>query len=151
MVENFYEINSATYAIIPNGNKGSLIINEEEDFPVEMIPTKIVNENCKNFGSSLIGRQEGTKKLINISYKAPIIVCETSEIIFFPTSSPRFKDCIWISLNNLKNYYKENDDTILIFKNNKQLKLRVSFYTVENQIFKATMLAAKLFKIKQGK
>lgn len=148
-MDNCYEINRATYAIIPEKDDHSLVIEEEKNFTVEKNPTKIVNESCKNFGSSLIGRQEGTKKLINISYKAPIIISETSEIIFFPTSSPRFKDCIWISLNNIKNYYKENNNTIIIFKNNKQLKLSTSFYTVENQIFKATMLASKLFKIKQ--
>lgn len=146
-----YEINRSTYAIIPTENSFSTVLAEDNNYTVEKLPTKIVDDSCKNFGSSLNGRQEGTKKLINISYKAPIIVCETSEIIFFPTSSPRFKDCMWISLNNIKNYYKEDNYTVLEFKNGKKLKLEVSFYTVENQIFKATMLASKLFKLKQEK
>lgn len=150
-MDNSYEINNSTCAILPKDNEESYIIELENNYTVEKTPTKIVNDSCKSFGSSLIGRQEGTKKLLNISYKAPIIVCEASELIFFPTSSPRFKDCCWISLNNIKNYKKENNHTIIEFTNDKKIKLEVSFYTLENQIFKATMLASKLFKIKQGK
>ena len=150
-MENNYEISNLTCAILPINDNISHVIDLDKEYTVEKSPTKLVNESCKNFGSSLIGRQEGTKKLLNISYKAPIIVCEASEIIFFPTSSPRFNDCSWISLNNIKNYYKDKDEVIIEFTNGKSIKISVSFYTLENQIFKATMLASKLFKIKQGK
>lgn len=150
-MENTYEINSATCAILPKEDEKSFVIELDNSYIINNEPTKIVNDSCKNFGSSLIGRQEGTKKLLNISYKAPIIVCEANELIFFPTSSPRFKDCIWISLNNIRNYYKDGSHTIIEFSSGKKMKLSISFYTLENQIFKATMLASKLFKIKQGK
>jgi phytoene dehydrogenase-like protein len=64
-----------------------------------------MEESCEFFGSSLIGRQKGTTKLIGITHKAPIIIEETREIIFFPTTSPRLSCCSWISLKNIEKYY----------------------------------------------
>ena len=64
----------------------------------------IIKRSCEYFGSSYNGRHEGTKKLIGISHKAPIIIEESKNLIYFPTSSPRLLDCVWIGLNNIKDY-----------------------------------------------
>ena len=40
-------------------------------------------------------------------------------IIFFPTTSPKSKNCIWISYNNVERYVKENDYTKIYFKGGK--------------------------------
>ena len=98
-----YEINDDTLAIIPIDEYRSKVIEKSRSFIVEQPPMRIIDKSCRYFGSSYQGRFLGTKNLIGISHKAPIIIEETREIIFFPTNSPRQYNCAWISLKNLQN------------------------------------------------
>lgn len=143
-----YEINSSTIAILPVEENISRVIELEDSFLVHLSTTEIIDESCKFFGSSYVGRQEGTKNLIGVNYKSPIIVEETLELIFFPTASPRVQECMWISLNNIENYYKENLSTFINFKNGKKLELGISYGSLENQILRATRLESILRKRK---
>lgn len=143
-----YEINSSTIAIIPVEQKVSKVIELDNSFLVNRSTSEIIDESCKYFGSSYLGRHEGTKNLIGVNYKSPIIVEETLELIFFPTASPRLEACMWISLNNIENYYKEDLCTYISFKNGKQLELEISYGSLENQILRATRLESMLRKRK---
>lgn len=102
-----YEINGNTLAIIPLTKNTSKVIEAEQEIIVEKGSTEIIDESCRYFGSSYNGRFEGTKEILGVSYKSPIIVEESREIIFFPTTSPRISDCHWISLNNIDDYKKK--------------------------------------------
>lgn len=147
MLDN-YEITKSTLAIIPIDSKRCEVIEDEDEFVINKNSTKIIDDSCKFFGSSLNGRHEGTKNLIGVNYKAPIIVEETSEIIFFPTNSPRISDCTWISLNNLENYKKNNGKTKVCFKNGKEIEVNVSYGSLENQVLRSTRLESILRKRK---
>lgn len=146
-MKEIYEINRGTLALIPINDALTQVVELDNSFYVENSVQKIIDNSCKNFGSSFLGRSEGTKALIGINYKAPIIISELNSIIFFPTISPRSEKCCWISLNNLIDYKKESDSTIINFNNNRQIKLDVSSFIIENQIYKATMLDYKLRKL----
>lgn len=146
-----YEISAETIAIIPiNANK-TKIIEKSNYFIVSKPAIKIMEESCEFFGSSLLGRQKGTNNLIGITHKAPIIIEETKSIIFFPTTSPRLTKCQWISLNNLEDYKKLDKKTLLLFKNNINLELNMSFGIIDNQILRATRLESVLRKRKVNK
>lgn len=145
-----YEINSSTLAILAVDNKISKVIEEEEEFLVNESTIKIIDKSCKFFGSSYFGRFEGTKHLIGISYKSPIIIEETKNIIFFPTASPRISDCSWISLNNITSYDKIKNKTKLTFSNGYNLELDISYNILENQILRATRLDSVIRKRKIG-
>ena len=99
-----YEINKSTLAVLPIDESSSRVLEEEAEYIVNKSTTDVINDSCKYFGSSYKGRNEGTKSLIGGNYKLPILIEESREIIFFPTSSPKLEECAWISLNNLKNY-----------------------------------------------
>ena len=146
-METNYEINKGTLALIPVSADITQVIEIDDSFFVGCSITKIVETSCRSFGSTYLGRTEGTKALIGINYKAPIIISESNNIIFFPTASPRCDSCCWISLNNINNFKKEDKDTIINFINNKQIKLNISSFVIENQIYKATMLESKLRKL----
>lgn len=146
---NQYEINRETIAIIPISESVSKIIEETETFLVNKNSTDIIDDSCKYFGSSYLGRHEGTKRLIGINYKSPIIVEETKEIIFFPTSSPRFNDCYWISLDKIINHYKSDRGSIIKFTNGDQIEINISSLSLENQILRATKLGSVLRKRKE--
>lgn len=136
-----YEIGCDTCAIIYNKADNSKIICEDDIFYINMNPNKIIDNSCQYFGSSYQGRLFGTKKMINVAIKAPIIIEESKEIIFFPTSSPRKKNCSWISFNNIKNYIKKDSkSTVIEFKNSKKIELPISYHIIENQITRCMKL-----------
>lgn len=141
---NEYEINQSTMAILYLKKGFSKVIEEEEEFIVSKDSTEIINESCKFFGSSYSGRFEGTKHLIGVNYKAPIIIVETHEIIFFPTSSPRFENCNWICLKKVNDYEKKDSNTVLSFKNGTKIELKVSYNSFENQILRSTLLESRM-------
>lgn len=78
-----YEINSDTLAIIPISDTSSKIIEKNDSFIVNKSATVVIDDSCKYFGSSYYGRHEGTKNLIGVSYKSPIVIEESRNIIFF--------------------------------------------------------------------
>lgn len=135
-----YEINKNTLALIPQDEETTMVYEKDDQFLVKQSSFTIINESCKYFGSSYIGRFDGTKSLVGYNYKAPILIEETSKMIFFPTTSPRQSNCAWISLNNIKRYLKIDKKSLIIFKNNKKIKVNISYSSLENQIFRATKL-----------
>lgn len=139
---NEYEVKVDTLAIIFHEKGVTQVIEKDGDFFTDIRPTIIIDNSCKYFGSSLSGRQEGTKKMIDVSHKAPIIVEESSNLIFFPTHSPIHPNCSWISIKNLVHYRKSSNDrkTIVVFSNGISLEFDVRYGSLNNQILRAARL-----------
>lgn len=143
-----YEINDETLAIISSGYKLSKILESDNTYFISQNVQKIIDESCKYFGSSYIGRLEGTKKITGICSKSPIIIEESMELIFFPTHSPRNEKCSWINFNQLKKIENDAGKTKLIFNNNRIMNLDVSYYSLKNQYLRASLLQSLLHKRK---
>lgn len=141
-----YEINEKTLAILPFSNNKSIIYEDKDCYVLEKTVTKIMDASCRYYGSSIEGRQKGTASLTGITYKAPIIVSEENNVIFFPTTSPRLKECSWISLNNINKLYVKNNKIILEFLNKEKLELLISENIIKNQILKASLLESTIRK-----
>ena len=148
MIED-YEINKKTLALLSYENK-TKVIEEDCEFVVDKTPSAIMEDSCEYFGSSLEGRKQGTKNLIGITHKSPIIVEESQEIIFFPTASPRLKECSWVSLNNLKTHSKKDNKTNIKFDNEQEITLNVPYGIMDNQILRASLLENTLRKRKKN-
>lgn len=143
-----YEVNLNTLILLPIGSNVTKVIEKQDSFLVNKTPSQIIDESCRSFGSSYLGRHEGTKHLTGINYKAPIIVEETQSIIFFPTASPRFSKCAWVALNHVKNHIRYEEKSILYFHGGKNVELDISYGSLENQILRATKLESILRKKK---
>lgn len=135
-----YEINEGTLAILAK-NKKSLILEDDKKYVVDSLPFDVVDHSCKYFGSSYEGRKEGTKEILHINYKVPIIVDNSRNLIFFPTNSPISDDCSWLFLKSIKSI-KEGDfnTTDVIFNNGVSINIPVSKRTMDNQILRASRL-----------
>lgn len=144
----YYYINRATYAIVPIDKSVSKVYEGNKIYIVNKSSKDIISESCSYFGSSYQGRCDGSKKILNMNYKLPIVIDDFNNLIFFPTSSPRFGQCLWISLNNISSYLKNDDKSRLLFYNDVCLDLEISYYSLENQIFRATMLDSLMRKRK---
>ena len=139
-----YLIKENTYALIPNERK-TKVIEKESSILINETPVEVVSKNCIINGSSLEGRQRGSSYLIGTNHKPPIIVNDFKNIILIPTHSIRNKDCIWVNLNKILNYYPtDNNKIILEFKNNKKIVLNISFSKFDKQVLRATRLESVL-------
>ena len=136
-----YEINDETLAIMPDDVWKSMVLEDDYKYEVNKTPLEILDYSCKYFGSSYPGRKDGSKNILNSSYKLPILIEDTKNIIFFPTSSPLDDECTWISLSNIKDYRKVgNNKTEILFKNNKVITVNISYYSFNNQVMRASRL-----------
>ena len=137
-----YEINDETLAIMPGKDLwDSVVVEDDCNYEVKMKPLEIVDYSCKYFGSSYPGRKEGSKGILNSSYKLPILVEDTRNLVFFLTTSPIDDDCSWISLKNIKSYRRlDPNNTEVEFKNGKLLKVNISYNSFDNQVMRASRL-----------
>lgn len=78
-----YEINEETLAIMPDDVWSSMVLEDDFKYEVNKTPLEILDYSCKYFGSSYPGRKDGSKDILNSSYKLPILVEDTRNIIFF--------------------------------------------------------------------
>ncbi len=149
MILNSYEINSETLLIIPLGKSKSKVYEIDGEYIVNLSPLTIIKDSCLYFGSSYEGRREGTRTLLEVDMKVPIIIEDSRNIIFFPTSSCINKDSIWVSYQNLLKYSKLNEfSTVLYFKNNKNIKVDTKYNLIDNQIIRCIKLDTLLIKRK---
>ena len=143
-----YEIGSQTLAIVPLDEEVSRVYEEENEYIINRSSNSIIKDNCEFYGSSYEGRCVGTKSLTGIKTKYPIIIEESRNIIFFPTSSTRTKQSTWIALNKIKEIKQKNYKSQVEFKNKEKIELNISIYSLENQLVRATMLKSKLYERK---
>ncbi|GAB3790053.1 competence protein ComK [Virgibacillus kimchii] len=132
------EVTPETMAVIThrdrNGNIASQIFEEETKYIVAHSPTKVIEQACKFFGSSLKGRQEGTRDVCGINYKSPIAIDPLSGMYFFPTTSPLNTFCSWIGHSHIEHVKKAGKGTEIILKNTQRVYLHVSYGSIQNQI-----------------
>ena len=136
-----YEISRGTLAIVPNEKDCSLVYEDESRYIVKENPFQIMENSCKYFGSTYEGRRNGAKEILGAEYKVPIVVEDSNNLIIFPTTSPLSNDCAWISLKRVKNIEKiDQNNTKIIFDNEKEIIVNCSFRTIENQLSRAARL-----------
>ena len=146
-----YEINKGTLAIVPNEIDESLVYEDEERFLIHQSPFQIMEESCKYFGSTYEGRKDSAKAILGAEYKVPVIVEDTDNLIVFPTTSPKSEECIWISLKRVKSFEKiDSINTKVIFDNNREIIVPVSYRTLENQISRESRLDFMMRKRKSN-
>ncbi|HPE14819.1 MAG TPA: competence protein ComK [Bacilli bacterium] len=145
---NNYEINEETLIIMPISDKKSKVIEKSDEHIIDLTPNKIMENSCSYFGSSLMGRQNGSKYILGSNYKIPIVVEESKDIIFFPTTSPSLDNCHWIAVNNIKDIIKKERKTIIVFDNDQEIVIDIPYLSIQNQILRATRLNAILKKRK---
>jgi len=135
-----YEINEETMAVIPISYYQTLVKELENEYVIEKRAYEIMENSCEYYGSTYKGRLTAAKKILNSSYKIPIVIEESENIIFFPTKSSLLEDCSWINYNFIKKYEKNGKKVTITFKNNEKICVDMSKLSLENQISRSSML-----------
>ena len=141
-----YRVNDKTLAVLPKKKKKSRILENNKNYDLNISTHKVIEHSCEYFGVSYNSRVEGSSKFIKSRYKTPIIIEETSRLVFFPINSPTKKNALWVSYNNISEYFpcKNQRHTIIKFKNGYKMEVDVSFYSFNQQFLKASRLSAVL-------
>jgi len=135
-VEN-YIINNNTVAILKKKNK-TIIYDVENIRVINKNINKILNYNCNFYGSSLIGRKECAKKLLNIHYKIPIII--NNDIIFIQLNGIKDEECLFIAFNKIINYDFINNNLKIVCVNNYIFNNKISTNSFEKMIINSLKL-----------
>ena len=135
-----YEVNNDTVAVLGIDKSTSRVIENKKEYLVENNSYHIMDESCKYFGSSYLGRQEGSRQILGAKYKLPIVVEETSELIFFPIGSLEKSDCLWISLKWFKEVTGRGKKVYITLKNGKKIECKSSKESIQNQVMRASRL-----------
>src|SRR3954453_11568287 len=145
-----YEINPLTAAIVPlqYGSKlFSQIHQLDQEFYSPLKPLELIKMSCRLFGSGYEGRKEGSRQLIGVTHKIPIIIDATNIMYFFPTTSPNNPLCSWISHEHVLHYDKiDSTHTLVTFRNKKSLVIPISVYSFQNQMLRTSFLRTKLMQ-----
>ena len=141
-----YEINRDTCAIININNEVSKIIEKGDEYLLPKKSFEVMEDSCSYYGSSYEGRLNGTKMILGSNYKLPIIVEESNDIIFFPTSGRTKNNCSWISLNKIEKYEPCDGYTKVTFTGGKEIILKMTCSSFELQVLRATRLQNVLAK-----
>lgn len=145
-----YEINEETIAIIPENGDKTRIIEVSNDYVIDYSTFNIMEENCEYYGSTYEGRITAAKKILNFSYKLPLLIEESEKLIFFPTTSATSDQCCWINHNHVKQRVKSMGGTKVTFTNGLVEEFKISKLSFENQLLRASMLDSMISKrIKQ--
>lgn len=141
-----YEINKDTCAVININNEVSKIIEKKDEYLLPKKSFEVMEDSCAYYGSSYEGRLNGTKMILGSNYKLPIIVEETNDIIFFPTSGRTKNNCSWISLNKIEKYEPYNGYTKVTFQGGKEIIIAMACSSFELQVLRAARLQTLLTK-----
>ena len=141
-----YEINEETVALIPVNSHTTRVIELSKDYIVPQSAFTIMEENCEYYGSTYNGRIKAAQKILNFSYKLPLLVEETEKIIFFPTKASASSDCCWINPNFVTKREKCGKNIKVQFQNGIVEKFNMSKLSFENQLMRANMLDSMLTK-----
>jgi competence protein ComK len=145
-----YEMNPLTAAIVPL-QYGSKLFSQIHQLDQELYsplkPLELIKLSCRLFGSGYEGRKEGSRQLIGITHKIPIIIDATNRMYFFPTTSPTNPQCSWISHEHVLRYEEiDATNTLITFRNMKTLVIPISVYSFENQMLRTAFLQTKLMQ-----
>ena len=135
-----YEINGNTAAIVGLGKNNSKAIEDKRDYFINENSYSVMEHSCCYFGSNYNGRLAGSKSILGTKYKVPIIVEESNDLIFFPTTDIENPQCMWISIKWFDRVEEEGENTYIYLKNGKKIKTSISKYSIENQVLKSSKL-----------
>lgn len=133
-----YIINNDVLCFTQDVNKidNILIIEKNQKIIIEGNCLKFLKKCCKFYGHSYNLQRQFIIENFDYYIKTPIVLSKSKMIIFFPTTSPNSKECIWISYSNIDRYVKEDEYTKIYFKGGKVLKVSASYATIDSQITK---------------
>lgn len=106
----------------------------------------ILEHNCIVNGSTIKGRRDFAKEVLNSPIKLPIALIPHFDVYMLPTSSPKSLECVWISYYHVEKYEQRDDKTYIYFRDGTGMYVDISASTFHNQMIRTAHLIAQLNK-----
>lgn len=147
-----YNINDETLAVLPVNANNCEILEKHSNLIIKCSSLEVIEYSCEYFGVGYKSRVNCTYNFIKTRYKAPVVIEESSRIIFFPLTSPKKDTNLWVSYNNVLDYSpsKWKNETNVKFKNGISISVPVSYYVFNCQYCKAARLYSS-FEVRTAK
>jgi Genetic competence transcription factor len=137
-------VNGETMAILPFRKEHHLyakILETSGERIVPIRPVYVIDQSCRYYGSSFKGRVEGSKGLLGITKKLPIVIDPANSLYFFPTHSPARHQCAWFSHSHISRFMKTDSNcTEVIFRNGQKIVADISPSSFSHQFYKTAHL-----------
>lgn len=140
MIENEYEINQQTLAIIPAKqiDFDSIVIETKNTRHIKKTALQLIKTACYNDWTTYEGRRQAVMHHTNYIQKVPIPISMHNRIYFFPTHSPSNIDNSWIAYQHIAHIEKSPENTqkptIIYFKTGQAMSVDISIHTLRSQI-----------------
>ena len=136
-----YIFNKNTIAVLKKKKK-TIIIDVDNIRVINKNINKIINNNCLLYGSSLNGRKEYARVILNKTYKLPIFI--NDNIMLLQINSIRDKNCLFIVLNKFINYKIINNNLLIELANYNYLLSNLSANSFEKIIINGIKINNKI-------
>lgn len=135
-MDNMYSegVCKMNYLYYDNTLQKSVMVNENRLESYRCSNIRCLDMLCRKCGTTYLGSSASIKDHLHVYKKVPILVYESMDYIFFPTCSVRSKDCVWINYGEVKTYFEVNSKVKIIFMDESELILDISYYTFVKQM-----------------
>lgn len=148
-----YQIHEETMYIVPVDNDGMIEsrIGEAygEGIECRLNPNKVIEKNCRSHSQNYHARKDLSRTLTGISSKVPIIIDLFGSYIYFCTHSDRISENNWFNINHIQSYMNDEGMTRVLFSNNEERIIDISYTSFNNQYLNALKLHYKFNQQKE--
>lgn len=148
---NVHTIKRSTKAILSKTNSNTIktmIYEDTNQIPSPYSLKEILDKNCLDNGSSLIGRLNYAEHILRTSVKLPITIHPGKRIFMIPIRSLDSQKSGVISYYQIHNYLASQNGTDIYFYDGTKLSIDVSEKSFNMQYKKTGQLIANLFRPK---
>lgn len=121
----------------------SKVLEDDQTLCSVRYPTKLINDSCLKYDSSLEGREEAVKKILNTKSKLPIPVDPNNGIYMFPTLSKQNKNCVWLAYYHIANYQQVDERALVTFVDGTSIYANVSITILDLQFKRTSQVIAQ--------
>ncbi|SFD87382.1 competence protein ComK [Lentibacillus persicus] len=145
---NNYVINEDTMALLPAAHidYDTIAIETNQELCIRKTPHQLIRDACLNDCSTYEGRREAVMHHFGFKRKVPVPISPAQNCFVFPTHAPADFVCSWIFYSHVQNVLPASGSTknthgqsIIVFKNGRQLQVDVSLYVLEKQLARTGM------------
>ena len=141
MLEETYTINTETLALIPSINKKyeTVVIENDKILFVKQTPLEIIEHTLYQQWTTYEGRRKVVMHYTSYQRRVPIPIDIINHIVAIPTHTERDENCKWIIYSQIANFFTGSNDeeTIIVFKNDQHMKLDISSINLRKQCDRA--------------
>ena len=108
-------------------------------------PVRWLDEMCIAHGSTYKGRDDAFRTLTETKQKPAVLISEMTHQMYFPTLSPKSRDCIWLCAERIFAIRaKDNQHSLVLFMDGNKIELAVSKRTLKKQMERCELFLEKM-------